>query len=350
MNNQLILDICTNMQALPLISIITTYYNSVQLGDFVKSSMNCLLNQTYSNIEFICVNDGSTDSTLDDLEYFAKQDSRIKIYTKENQRYAQYSKAYGQEKASGEFIFLFDHDDLIDVDTIEKCFDTFTQFPDLDIVSPIIKTQSTLGELKYISNLDKYLENTSQFSFRKISGKEAIKKTVGKYDVHIRGLYRKNVFKSHSYRFTEPLLNGDEIAERLILEEAKFVGSCDAVYTHYIHSDSSSKLISPKKIDFARTDYLLRKLFKEKGIYEDRRSIFEFTAYKNLVNAIKIFHHFSKNMNSEEQLLQKKRLQESYSDLDKKIVTSQFQGFAKVYNTLLLSDYLLLFTFYKYKK
>lgn len=82
MNNQLILDICTNMQALPLISIITTYYNSVQLGDFVKSSMNCLLNQTYSNIEFICVNDGSTDSTLDNLEYFAKKTQELKFTQK----------------------------------------------------------------------------------------------------------------------------------------------------------------------------------------------------------------------------------------------------------------------------
>lgn len=144
-------------------------------------------------------------------------------------------------------------------------------------------------------------------------------------------------------------MNGDEIVERLILEEARFVGSCDAVYTHYIHSDSSSKLISPKKIDFVRTDYLLRKLFQEKGIYDDRHPIFEFTAYKNLVNAIKIFHHFSKDMGAEEYSKQMIRLQGSYVELDKKTVISQFKGFAKVYNAFLLSSFSLLFTFYKYK-
>lgn len=341
-------DICNDMQTQPLISIITTYYNSVQLGDFVKSSMKCLQNQTYKNLELICINDGSTDSTLEDLERFAEQDSRIKIYTKKNQKYAQYSKAYGQEKAVGEFIFLFDHDDLIDFDTIEKCYQTFLAHSELDIVSPIVITKFTDGKIKNTHNI--YQSDLKNFEFKKFTGFQIMKDTVGRYDNHVRGLYRKNVFKSHSYRFTEPLLNGDEIVERLILEEARFVGSCDAVYTHYIHSDSSSKLISPKKIDFARTDYLLRKLFKEKGIYDDRRPIFEFTAYKNLVNAIKIFHYFSKNMNSEEKLLQKKRLQESYTELDKKIVTSQFRGFAKIYNTLLLSDFSLLFTFYKYKK
>lgn len=336
------------MQDLPLISVITTYYNSVQLGDFVKSSMNCLLNQTYSNIEFICVNDGSIDSTLEDLEYFAKQDPRIKIYTKENQKYAQYSKAYGQEKASGEFIFLFDHDDLIDFDTIEKCYQTFLSYPELDIVTPIVITKFTNGEIKSIHNI--YLSDSLEFKFKKFTGSQIIRDTVGKYDNHIRGLYRKDVFKSHSYNFSEPLLNGDEIVERLIFEEAKFIGNCDATYTHFIHSDSSAKLLSPKKIDFARTDCLLREIFKRKGIYEGRRSIFEFVAYKNLVNAIKISHSFSNDMSREENHKQKQRLEEAYRQLDKKTIISQFTGFAKVYNAFLLSNFSLMSFFYKYKK
>ncbi|WP_315054102.1 glycosyltransferase family 2 protein [Chryseobacterium indoltheticum] len=336
------------MQTQPLISIITTYYNSVQLGDFVKSSMQCLQNQTYQNLELICVNDGSTDSTLNELESFAKQDSRIKVYTKENQKYAQYSKAYGQEKASGEFIFLFDHDDLIDFDTIEKCYQTFLSHPDLDIVTPIVITKFTDGNIKNIHNI--YISDSATFEFKKFTGSQIIKDTVGKYDNHIRGLYRKEVFKSHSFRFTEPLLNADEIVERLIYEEARFVGNCDAVYTHYIHPDSSAKLLSPKRIDFARTDFVLRKIFKEKGIYENRRAIFEFIAYKNLVNAIKIFHYFSKDMTAEEYSKQSKRLRESYNDLDKKVVISQFAGIAKFYNAFLLSDFSLMSIFYKYKK
>ena len=332
---------------LPLISIITTYYNSVELGDFVKKSMNCLLNQTYQNIEFICVNDGSTDTTLEDLEYFAKQDPRIRIYTKENQKYAQYSKAYGQEKASGDFIFLFDHDDLIDLDTIEKCYKTFLSYPELDIVTPMVITKFTNGHIKNIHNI--YASDSLEFKFKQYPGFKIIEDTIGKYDNHIRGLYRKEIFKSHSFSFTEPLLNADEIVERLIFEKARFIGSCDAVYTHYIHPDSSAKLLSPKKIDITRTDFLLRKIFLQKGIYEPRKNIFEFTAYKNLVNGIKIFHLFSKKMTSEEKLLQKKRLQDSYSSLDRKTVISQFRGIAKIYNSFLLSNFSLMSFFYKYK-
>jgi len=317
------------------------------LGDFVKSSMNCLLNQTYQNIEFICVNDGSTDSTLNDLEYFAAIDSRVKVYTKENQKYAQYSKAYGQEKASGDFIFLFDHDDIIDLDTIEKCYQTFVNHPELDVVTPFVITKFTDGKIKSIHNI--YPTASLEFEFKKYTGEQIIRETVGRYDSHIRGLYRKEIFKSHSFQFTEPLLNADEIVERLILEEATWIGNCNATYTHYIHPDSSAKLLSPKKIDIVRTDYLLRKIFKEKKIYEPRKAIFEFTAYKNLVNAIKIFHLFSQKMSSADRLKQKKRLLDSYNELDRNTVISQFTGVAKMYNSILLSSFTFLSIFYRFK-
>ncbi len=335
------------MEASPLISIITTYYNSVQLGNFLKSSMNCLQQQTYKNLEFICVNDGSTDSTLEELEHFADLDPRVKVFTEENQKYAQYSKAYAQDKASGDFIFLFDHDDIIDLDTIEKCYNTFLKHPDLDIVTPIVTTKFTDGEIKNIHNI--YLFGNKEFEFRKFSGDQIIRETVGRYDSHIRGLYKNKVFKSHSFRFTEPLLNADEIVERLIFEEADFIGSCDAVYTHYIHPDSSAKLLSPKKIDIIRTDYLLRNLFIEKGIYDARKPIFEMTAYKNFVNAIKIFHRFSEKMECGEKSKHKKRLRDSYFELDKKTVISQFRGSAKIYNSILLSHFSIIFLLYKYK-
>lgn len=334
----------------PLVSVITTYYNSVKLGDFVKKSMNCLLNQTYKNIEFICVNDGSQDSTLQDLEFYSSQDSRIKVYTKENQKYAQYSKAFGQEKASGEFIFLFDHDDHIDLDTIQKSLETFAQHPDVDIVTPIINTVYTDGKVKYICNLDTYITNTADYFFRKISGKDAIRKTVGRYDVHIRGLYRNNVFKSCSFAFTEPLLNADEIVERLIFENARNIASCNSVYTHYLHPDSSAKLPSLKKIDITRTDVLLRRIFKAKNIYEAQKSVFELTAFKNLVTGIKIYHSFSKKITTEELRNQKERLKESFLELDRTNIISQFTGLAKIYNAALLVNFSSLFLFYKFKK
>ncbi len=333
----------------PLVSIVTTFYNSVSLGDFVQSAMQCLLQQTYENLEFICVNDGSLDTTLSELEEFQKKDSRIKIFTKKNQKYAQYSKAYGQEKATGEYIFLFDHDDLIEEDCIEKAMQIFLNNPEVDIVTPMVLAKFTDGKIKYLSNFDIYIQDRKDFTPRLLSGKETIQKTVGKYDIHIRGLYRSQTFKSHSFNFTEPLLNADEIVERKIFEEARFIASCDSVYTHYIHSNSSAKSLSLKQIDIVRTDLLLRELFKSKNIYESRSKIFENTANRNLINAAKTFAHFEKSLSKEEKEKQLNRIKESFAELDKKKVLAQKKGLSKVYNAFLLSNLSLFLNFYRIK-
>ena len=333
----------------PLVSIVTTFYNSVSLGDFVQSAMQCLLQQTYENLEFICVNDGSLDTTLSELEEFQKKDSRIKIFTKENQKYAQYSKAYGQDKATGEYIFLFDHDDLIEEDCIEKAMQVFLHNPKVDIVTPMVLAKFTDGKIKYLSNFDIYIQDRKDFTPRFLSGKETIQKTVGKYDIHIRGLYRSQTFKSHSFNFTEPLLNADEIVERKIFEEARFIASCDSVYTHYIHSNSSAKSLSLKQIDIVRTDVLLRELFKSKNIYESRSKIFENTANRNLINAAKTFAHFEKSLSKEEKEKQLNRIKESFAELDKKKVLTQKRGLSRVYNAFLLSNFSLFLNFYRIK-
>lgn len=333
----------------PYVSIITTYYNSVKLGNFVATSMNCLLNQTYRNIEFICVDDGSTDNTLLQLYEYASQDSRIKVFTKENELYAQYSKAYGQDKATGDFIFLFDHDDTIALDCIEKCLEVFTENHDVDIVTPIIKAKSTDHVIKYICNLDQYINCEKDYTFRKISGAEAIKKTVGRYDIHIRGLYRSQTFKNYSYRFNEPLLNADEIVERLNFESAKNIASAPTLYTHYIHLDSSAKKPSIKIIDIVKTDLLLRAIFKEKNIYQDRSAIFEFTAYRNLISAAKTFHHFKKNMSTTQKKHHLERLKNSFQSLDKQMVLNEYTSLAKIYHKVLLSSFIIFNTYYSYK-
>ena len=61
------------------LTIIVPVYNSEL---YLKKCLNSLLNQTLKDIEIICVNDGSTDGSLDILKSFAQKDSRIKIIDK----------------------------------------------------------------------------------------------------------------------------------------------------------------------------------------------------------------------------------------------------------------------------
>lgn len=334
----------------PTVSIITTFYNSVSLGNFVQKAMHSLLNQSYQNIEFICVNDGSTDNTLEELLAFQQKDSRIKIIDKKNEGTAQYAKAAGQDAATGDYIMLYDHDDAFSSDAVEKTVAAFAENPDLDMVGMIVKTVFSDGKVKNIQSLDLLLENVEDYKPHHISGAKALQKTIGRYDVHFRGFYRKEVFKKISFRFTERLLNADEIVERQLLENVGFVGTCDAIYTHYIFLNSSAKSFNLKKIDIVATDLYLRNFAKERNLYESRKTIFETVAYKNFINAVKVYQHFKPTLSSEQSGFYDKRLKESFHALDQKTILDHYHGIAKIYNRILLSNYSLLNLYYSLKK
>src|SRR5690606_17542356 len=120
-------------------------------------------------------------------------------------------------------------------------------------------------------------------------GSKAFAKTVGRYDFHFRGIIKKEKFKKYSYAYREKLLNGDEIVERFIFKDLAYIGVCDGIYEHIIYSNSSAKSYSVKKVDIVRTNNILRNWFQEERVYEDRKKIFELSAYKTLVTGVKIF-------------------------------------------------------------
>ena len=62
----------------PLLTIAIAVYNT---GKYLRDCMDSVVNQTYQNLEIICVNDCSTDNSLEILEEYAAKDKRIKIIT-----------------------------------------------------------------------------------------------------------------------------------------------------------------------------------------------------------------------------------------------------------------------------
>ena len=106
-----------------LISIIVLVYNT---EEYVNKCLKSILNQTYSNLEVIVINDGSTDRSSKKINAIASHDKRIKIIERENKgRYL--SRLEGYKKASGKYIFYIDSDDWIKKDTIEKMYNAIKE-------------------------------------------------------------------------------------------------------------------------------------------------------------------------------------------------------------------------------
>ena len=106
----------------PKISVIVPVYN---VEEFLKTCLDSVCNQTFEDIEIICINDGSTDSSPDILQAYSKKDSRIKVYNQENKGLG-FVRNIGMEYASGDYVYFIDSDDHIALNTLELAYDNIT--------------------------------------------------------------------------------------------------------------------------------------------------------------------------------------------------------------------------------
>ena len=100
------------------ISIIIPIYNAEK---YLKICLDSVIEQTYENIEIICVNDGSKDNSLEILREYQKKDNRIIIIDKKNEGVSE-ARNDGIKKSTGEYVTFVDADDWIEKDAIETLY------------------------------------------------------------------------------------------------------------------------------------------------------------------------------------------------------------------------------------
>lgn len=100
----------------PILTVVMPVYNG---GTFLNASVESILNQTFRDFEFLIINDGSIDGSLDVLKKYAETDSRIKIIDRENKGLV-YSLNEGISLAKGKYIARMDADDLSEIIRFEK--------------------------------------------------------------------------------------------------------------------------------------------------------------------------------------------------------------------------------------
>lgn len=128
------------------VSVIVPVYNTEK---YLEKCLNSLINQTLHDIEVICVNDGSTDNSLNILNQYAQKDNRIKIINQENKMQGAARNA-GTQIAAGEYIGFVDSDDWIDLDYFEKLYNAATKY-NLDIA---LATNVRISKNKYKKRLN----------------------------------------------------------------------------------------------------------------------------------------------------------------------------------------------------
>ena len=235
------------------ISIIVPVYN---VERYLRKCLDSLINQTYKNIEIICVNDGSTDNSLDILNEYANKDKRIIVVNKKNGGLSDARNA-GMLKVTGEHMMFVDSDDWIDLETCEKSLDAMIKYS-VDVVMWSYTREYTEKSLpKIIFNEDCYFnENETRYQlYRRLFGlygeelrqpenADAIVTAWGK-------LYKSKLIMDNDIKFVDTKKIGTEDA-LFNIEVFKYVHTVYFINKYYNHyrKDNEVSLTSNYKKDF----------------------------------------------------------------------------------------------------
>lgn len=144
------------------VSVIIPVYNA---QDYLERCLFSVCNQTLEDIEIICVNDASTDKSINILNQYAQKYSNIKVIDCKVNGGESKARNIGLEKATGEYLGFVDNDDEIDLDFYEKLYKKAKETK-ADIVKANVKVFNYFGEVCYGQLNKKIISTSNKWNFR----------------------------------------------------------------------------------------------------------------------------------------------------------------------------------------
>lgn len=221
----------------PKVSVIVPIYN---MEKYLKKSLSSLKEQTLKNIEFICVNDGSKDKSLEIMNSFAQSDKRFKIINQPNSG-AGKARNNGLKLAAGEYIAFLDPDDWIDNTTYEKLYEQAKR-QDCDLLvfnyKNVDEKGKTLSSVRFKDNFKGIFDLNSEKCFNWRNVKEKV--FGGFFYASWNKIYRKDFITNNKIHFTNCSLSEDNAFVFASTLMAKKIGYNDDVYYNYLSRNNSA--------------------------------------------------------------------------------------------------------------
>lgn len=149
-----------------LVSVIMPAYN---VEKYIGEAIESILNQSYSNIELLICDDGSSDNTIAICEEYEFQDNRVKVFKNTINKGNLYTTNLLFLKCKGDFITIQDADDYSDLNRLEILLNTFLKKPVLGMVGSYFEAVSNNKESLFCGRLPK-----EDLEIKKIMKKEVI--------------------------------------------------------------------------------------------------------------------------------------------------------------------------------
>ena len=223
------------------ISVIIPVFN---VEKYLEKCLISIVDQTYSNLEIIIINDGSTDASSEVCKKFAKQDSRVLLINQKNQGLS-VARNTGIRQSRGDFLVFVDGDDWVDKTFIEELYIVINKkFPSIAVCgyqevaedhsvisSAIPKTQTIVGQ-QALANLLTQQKDLDVITWNKI--------------------YSRELFIKNNITFPVKQIHEDNLTTYKLYSCAKTVAYIDKPLYYYVQRPNS---ITAKSANINKATY-----------------------------------------------------------------------------------------------
>lgn len=262
------------------ISVIVAVYNAEK---YLRKCMDSLTAQTLKDIQIVCVDDASTDSSPQMLEAYAQRDRRIRIIRLGKNHGQAYARNQGIKIADGELITAVDADDWLAPDALEQAAKVFEAHPDTDCV---------LFNVKYVyedgrSHGYSWRYATDQYpplpdgSFEVMSGYDAFVASLD-WQIHGWSVDRAELFRKYPYDDTCRFYSDDNTPHLHFLASRE-VRCCHGVYYYRQNAASATHYVGVGRMDWMRAADSLRRQLRMLRMPEKVMQIWEWERWKIIV-------------------------------------------------------------------
>lgn len=221
------------------VSIIIPLYN---VCEYVENSLYSALNQSFRSVEYILVNDCSTDNTMDVVNSIVELHPRkgdVKIIHHLHNRGLSAARNTGMIEATGEYIFFMDSDDELSIDCIQLHYDAITE----------AKSDFTVANIQLVGAKSVHVKNIEDINCEVAPVKSYLKRqwSVSAWNK----LYRRDFLLHHQLHFENGLIHEDVLWSYMVSSKASKVAFVkEATYIYKIRKNSiTTQANSPQKID-----------------------------------------------------------------------------------------------------
>lgn len=247
---------------MPKVSVLVPVYN---VAKFLEQCLDSLAKQTLTDIEIICINDGSTDNSLEILQAYAAKYPTFNIIDKENGGYGKAMNA-GLDMATGDYIGIVESDDFCNKNMFEVLYQTATEHSADAVKSNYFRY------ISFPSPKDSFMNALGACEYNKVFTPREDTEIFYASPSIWSGLYKRSFLKDNNIRFTEtPGASFQDTAFNFkVWACTERAVAIRAAFLHYRVDNENSSVKSRGKVDYVNYEFaeIERFLAKRPNLYK----------------------------------------------------------------------------------